>query len=293
MTFSSDIANLGDDGFVDSNGVKIHFVAKGTGPLVILIHGIPDFWYSWRHQIPALAKHFHVVAIDLRGYNLSDRPRGVENYTMDKFVGDVDAVVNHFKQDKATLVGHDAGGWISWQYAMAYPDKTERLVILNLPHPGCLKRELANNPEQQKASAYARQYQEDGRALLPDGSTVALTPELMAEWVAPILSQGNKAAKENYIEALGRLSIEGMVSFYQANYPRPPYKDETYPQVKCPVLLFHGLNDQWLLPAALNDTWRWLDKDLTLVTVPKAGHWIHHDAADLVTQRMVRWLTEE
>ena len=109
MAFSSDIANLGEDGFADSGGVKIHYVTKGTGPLVVLVHGIPDFWYGWRNQIPALAKHFQVVAIDLRGYNLSDQPKGVDNYTMDKLVGDVDAVVKHFEQKKATLVGHDCG----------------------------------------------------------------------------------------------------------------------------------------------------------------------------------------
>lgn len=293
MTFSFATADLGADGFADSGGVRIHYVTKGTGPLVILIHGCPDFWYSWRHQIPALAQHFHVVAVDLRGYNQSDRPEGVDSYTMDKLVGDVDAVIQHFGRARATLVGHDAGGWISWRYAMAHPEKTDRLVVLNLPHPRCLERELANNARQQQLSAYARQYQEDGRGLLPDGSTVVLTPELMAGSVAAALAQGDEAAKREYVEALGRLSIEGMVSFYRANYPRPPYKEETYPPVRCPVLMFHGLNDLWLVPEGLNDSWRWLEKDLTLVTVPDAGHWVHHDAPDLVTRRMVRWLTEE
>ena len=124
--------DLGEDGFADSGGVKIHYVTKGSGPLVVLIHGIPDFWYSWRNQIPALAQHFQVVAIDQRGFNLSDQPEGVENYTLDKLVGDVEAVVKHFGQQQATLVGHDSGGWISWRYAMAHPDKTERLVIVTL-----------------------------------------------------------------------------------------------------------------------------------------------------------------
>lgn len=292
MGSSADTSNLGEDGFADSGGVKIHYVTKGAGPLVILIHGIPDFWYTWRNQIPTLARQFQVVAIDLRGYNLSDQPKGVDNYTIDKLVGDVDAILRHFKQDQATLVGHDAGGWISWRFAMAHPDKTDRLVIVNLPHPRCLERELANNPEQQKVSAYARQYQEDGRGLLPDGSAVDLTPEMLADMVAPVLSQGDEAAMKKYDEALMRLSIEGM-GFYQANYPRPPYQEQVYPPVKCPVLMLHGLDDQWLSPSALNDSWRWLEKDLTLVTVPKAGHWVHHDAADLVTKRMVRWLTEE
>ena len=279
---------LGDEGFVDSGGVKIHYVTKGTGPLVVLIHGFPDYWYGWRRQIPALARHFQVVAIDLRGYNKSDQPKGVENYTIEKLVGDVEAVVKHLKKDKAIIVGHDWGGYIGWRFAMAHPDKTDRLVILNLPHPKCLQRELANNPQQQKASAYARQFQTDGRALFPGGPAVALTPELLASWVK------DEADRKRYVEALGRSSIEGMVSYYKANYPRPPYKDEAiFPPVKCPVLMFHGLDDPFLLPGALNDTWRWLEKDLTLVTVPKAGHWVHHDAADLVTKRMVRWLTQE
>ena len=280
--------DLGADGFVDSGGVRIHYVTRGTGPLVILLHGFPDFWYSWRGQIPALARHFQVVAVDLRGYNLSDQPKGLENYTMDKLVGDVDAVVKHFKKDKAVIVGHDWGGIIAWTFAMTHSDQTDRLVILNLPHPKCLQRELAKNPEQQKNSAYARQFQKDGRALLPDGSTVALTPELLALWVK------DEAARKKYIEAFRRSSIEEMVNYYKANYPRPPYTDEIdYPPVKCPVLMFHGLGDPFLLPGALNDTWRYVEKHLTLVTVPKAGHWVHHDAADLVTNRMVRWLTQE
>src|SRR5580704_7714637 len=98
---------MGEEGFADSGGVKIHYVTQGKGPLVILIHGFPDYWYTWRNQIPALAKHFQVVAIDLRGYNQSDQPKGVENYAFDKLVGDVDAVVQHFEQEKATIIGHD------------------------------------------------------------------------------------------------------------------------------------------------------------------------------------------
>jgi epoxide hydrolase 4 len=288
MEISSDMANLGDDGFANSGGVRIHYVTNGAGPLVVLIHGFPDFWYGWRNQIPALAKYFQVVAIDLRGYNRSDQPKGVENYTCDKLVSDVDAIVKHFGQKKATIVGHDWGGWISWCFAMAHPEKTDRLIILNLPHPKCLQRELVNNPQQQKNSAYARQLQKDGRGLLPDGSTIELTPELLASWVT------DDSDRKKYVQAFQRSAIEGMVSYYKANYPRPPYAEAgNCPPVQCPVLMFHGLDDPYLLPGALNDTWRWLEKDLTLVTVPKAGHWVHHDAADLVTKRMVNWLTQD
>src|SRR5262245_48111012 len=181
MASSTDMADLGNDGFADSGGVKIHYVASGTGRLVIFIHGIPGFWSDWRNQIPTLARHFQVAAIDQRGFNLSDQPEGVENYTLEKLVGDVDAVVKHFGQQKATIVGHDSGAWIGWHYAMAHPGKTERLVVVNLPHPRCLERELAKNPRQYEAGDYARQFQQlppGGRSLVHEGVTHVITPEL-------------------------------------------------------------------------------------------------------------------
>ncbi len=271
---------LGEAGFVDSGGVKIHYVADGKGPLVVLLHGFPDYSYTWRDQMPALAKNFQVVAIDLRGFNKSDQPKGVENYTLDKLVGDVDAVRKHFKHEKAIIVGHDWGGAIAWGYAMTHPDKTDRLIVLNLPHPKGLQRELATNPQQQKNSEYARAFQQDDAGK-------KLTPEKLTMWVK------EPDARKKYLGAMQRSSLEGMLNYYKANYPRPPYKDEkTYPQVQCSVLMFHGLDDPYLLPGALNDTWKWIDRDLTLITIPKAGHWVHRDAADIVTKRMVRWLAE-
>jgi epoxide hydrolase 4 len=274
-------AEIGEDGFADSDGVKIHYVTLGKGPLVVMLHGFPDYWYTWRDQMPALAKHFQVVAIDLRGYNQSDQPKGVENYALDKLVEDVSAVIKHLRQEKAILVGHDWGGAIAWTFAMTHPEKTERLVILNLPHPRGMLRELANNPEQQKNSAYARMFQQ------PDAAS-KLKPEMLVLWVK------ETDAQKKYLEAFRRSSIEGMLNYYKANYPRPPYKlERELPPVKCPVLMLHGLKDPYLLPGALNDTWKWVEKDLTLITIPTAGHFVHRDAADFVTKNMVSWLTRE
>jgi epoxide hydrolase 4 len=274
-------AEIGEDGYADNNGVKIHYVTLGQGPLVVLLHGFPDFWYSWRDQMPALAKKHQVVALDLRGYNLSDKPEGVENYAMDKLVGDVLAVLKHLKRDKATVVGHDWGGAIAWAFAMTHPDKIERLIILNLPHPRGLQRELANNPEQQKNSAYARNFQKLEAAGL-------VKPEMLTFWVK------EPDARKKYLEALKRSSMEGMLNYYKANYPREPYKaDRELPPVKCRVLMIHGLKDIYLLPGALNDTWKWVEKDLTLVTVPDAGHFVHRDAPEFVTKTMVRWLAAD
>jgi epoxide hydrolase 4 len=272
-----------EEGYVDSDGVKIHYVSEGKGPLVVLIHGFPDFWYTWHEQMPALAEHFHVVAIDQRGYNLSDKPDKVEDYSVAKLVGDVDAVLKHFKQDKAVIVGHDWGGIVAWTFAMTHPDKTDRLIILNLPHPKGLARELANNPDQQRNSQYARNFQQ------PDAAK-----HVTAEMLVAFMKFKNPEDRKKYLEAFKRSSMEGMLNYYKANYPKPPYKDDRdFPPVKCRVLMFHGLNDKALLPGALNDTWKWLDKDLTLVTIPGADHWVHHDAAALVTKTMVRWLNDQ
>ena len=272
---------LGTHGFVDSSGVKIHYVTVGEGPLVVMIHGFPDYWYTWRKQMPALAKHFQVVAYDQRGYNESGQPDGVSNYTIDKLVGDLLALIKHFGQEKAVIVGHDWGGMVAWSFAMAHPEKTQRLIILNLPHPQGLMRELANNAEQRQASQYARDFQ------APDAAA-KLNPEMLAFWVF------EADVRKQYVEAFRRSSVEAMLNYYKANYPREPYDAAAAdpPKIQCPVLMFHGLKDPFLLPGALNGTWNWVAKDLTLITIPDAGHFVQHDAADFVTKNMVRWLAE-
>lgn len=276
---NANAADLGESGFLDSGGVKLHYVKAGDGPLLVLLHGFPDFHYTWRDQIPALSKHFRVVALDLRGYNKSDKPEGVENYTMDKLVADVAAVPDHFKSKTMTLVGHDWGGAIAWAFAMTHPDRLDQLVILNLPHPNGLMRELATNPEQRKNSQYARDFQKPETAKF-------VKPEQLVTWVK------EPDARKEYLEAMKRSSVEGMLNYYKANYPREPYKDDAKrPPVKCRVLMIHGLDDKHLLPGALNDTWKWVERDLTLVTVPGAGHFVHRDKPEFVTRTMVRWLT--
>lgn len=274
-------AEADEHGFANSGDVKIHYVTAGEGPLVVMLHGFPDFWFTWRKQIPEFSKEHQVVAIDLRGFNKSDKPEGVENYTMAKLVGDVEAVIKHFGRTKATVIGHDWGGMIAWSFAMQHPEMMERLVILNLPHPACLTRELANNPAQQKASAYARRFQQ------PDTAS-QLTAEGLTFWVK------DATARPQYIEAMKRSSFEGMLNYYKANYPREPYTQQTdFPVVKCPVLMIHGLKDTALLADGLNGTWEYLQQPLTLVTVPNADHFVQQDAPELVTNTIVRWLADK
>ena len=282
---ASDVAEGGDfdsrvtHGYADSSGVKIHYASIGNGPLMVMIHGFPDFWYTWRAQMEALSDRFQCVAIDQRGYNLSDQPKGVENYSIRFLVADVAAVIKALGKDKAIIVGHDWGGLVAWQFALYQPQMTDRLIILNLPHPRGLNRELAHNPQQQKNSQYARDFQQ------PEAAS-KLTVEQLAFWVK------DPAARAKYVEAFKRSDFEAMLNYYKRNYPREPYTEDTSPVVKVqmPVLMIHGLGDIYLLPGALNNTWDWLDKDLTLVTVPGSGHFVQQDAADLVSRSMRAWL---
>lgn len=270
---ANDVYDRVEHGYADNDGVKIHYASLGEGPLVIMIHGFPDFWYTWREQMAALESDFKVVAIDQRGYNKSDKPEGVGQYTVPLLVADVAAVIRHHGEERAIIVGHDWGGIVAWTFALTRPEMTKRLVILNLPHPNGLARELRTNEEQYQHSAYARTFQEKG----PDAPDVffgrPMTPQTLSGSVK------DPAARERYVEAFERSDFTAMLNCYKANYPRaklgdPPPSGPPLPKVKMPVLMFHGLDDQALLPGGLNDTWEWLEKDLTLVTVPGAGHFI-------------------
>ena len=246
LSFAALAAQAGDaevtHHYADNDGVKIHYVMAGdSGPLVVMIHGFPDFWYSWNEQIKALQSTHRVAAIDQRGYNRSDKPVGLDNYAIPKLVSDVAAVIRDMGEKKAVIVGHDWGGMVAWSFAMSKPEMTDRLAVLNLPHPKGLNRELANNPDQQRNSQYARAFQ------LP-GAHKLLTAERLAGWV-----QG-EAKRAKYIEAMKRSDFEAMLNYYKRNYPRPPYEEDMSDPVrlKVPVLLIHGLDDKALLHGALN-----------------------------------------
>ena len=266
-------------GFATNNGVRIHYATLGQGPLVVMIHGFPDCWLTWRQVMEALAKEYETVAIDQRGYNLSDKPRGVEHYDMAALVEDVAAVVRARGRERAIIVGHDWGGAVAWSFAVKRPEMTEKLVILNLPHPRGIGRELARNPQQQKASAYARRFQQEG-------AHTNLTAEGLAFWVT------DARAKARYVEAFQRSDFDAMLNYYKRNYPREPYAEDPSPvaKVKCPVLMIHGLKDTALLSPGLNGNWDFVEKDFTLVTIPEAGHFVQQDAPELVTRSIRSWL---
>jgi pimeloyl-ACP methyl ester carboxylesterase len=265
--------------YANNNGVKIHYALYGTGPLVVFLHGFPDYWLTWRHQMLALSKSFRSAALDMRGYNLSDKPKGVENYNINRLVDDAAAVIVAEGEKSAVIVGHDWGGATAWNIAMRRPELVEKLAILNMPHPYSLARELATNPDQVKYSQYARNFMD------PEFYK-QISPERLGNWVR------DPAAKAKHLEAMKRSDPQAMLHYYQANYPREPYRVwESEPvHVKMPTLLIHGLKDKALASTGLNGLWNWVDADLTITTIPGADHFVQQDAADLVSRTLLAWL---
>jgi pimeloyl-ACP methyl ester carboxylesterase len=270
-----------EDRYATNDGVKIHYVAGGEGPLVVMIHGFPDYSRSWAKLMPALSDGYRVAAMDTRGYNLSDKPAQQAEYAMPKLIGDVEAVIRAEGADKAIVIGHDWGAAIAWQFAFAKPDMLDKLVIMSVPHPAAFAKEMASNPQQQANSAYARNFQQEG-------SETRLTAEGLAGWV-----QGpeDKAA---YVEAFKRSSFAGMMNYYRMNYPRTTSPQSAAapppPPLNVPLLVIHGMKDTALLSSGHSGTWEYVTKDTTILMVPDAGHFVQHDAAPLVNRTIRDWL---
>lgn len=274
----------GVDRYADNGGVKIHYVVQGQGPLVVLIHGFPDYWATWKPLMKTLnAAGYRTAAMDLRGYNLSDKPQGEAAYAMPNLVGDVAAVIKAEGQPNATVIGHDWGAAIAWNVAMSRPDAVNKLIILSVPHPAGMARELATNKAQQEGSNYARNFQKPG-------SEKMLTAEGLAGWVK------DPAEKPGYVEAFKRSDFGAMMNYYRANYPKgagaevgaPP----AMPPIKVPVLVIHGMKDTALNAAGHNGTWEHVEADTTILMAPTAGHFVQHDAEALVNRTIRDWLNE-
>ncbi len=276
------------EGVVDSDGVSVTYHMAGEGALVIFVHSITGPWFDWRNQMVAMSEHYRVVAMSTRGTDKSDKPQGVEHYTMAKISSDIAAIIDHFSEEKAIIVGQDSGGFYAWHFAMTHPDKTDRLVSLGTVHPAGLLRELASDPEQQQASMFQRGMQENPNAGAEFGERMKSIPAQPADPLGQLRA-----------EAYGRLDPESIVNFYKANWPRPPFSLETegfgfsiseFPAVQAPTLLIYGENSGPFKPGTLNDTWRWVDNELTVQVLPGVGHGPHTEVPELVTPRILEWL---
>ena len=270
------------DRFAQNGAVKIHYVVEGKGPLVVMIHGFPDYWATWKPLMATLsAAGYRTAALDNRGYNLSGQPKGEAAYAMPNLVGDVAAVIAAEGQKNAVVVGHDWGAAIAWNVALSRPDLVNKLVILSVPHPAGLARELATNKAQQEGSNYARNFQKEG-------SETALSAEGLAGWVK------DPKEKAGYVAAFKRSDFGAMMNYYRANYPKGAGADAPAPPptppIKVPVLVIHGMKDTALNAAGHNGTWEHVTADTTILMVPTAGHFVQHDAEALVDRTVKDWL---
>ncbi|AFZ25636.1 putative hydrolase or acyltransferase of alpha/beta superfamily [Cylindrospermum stagnale PCC 7417] len=275
--------------YITTNGVKLHYVTQGEGPLMLMLHGFPEFWYSWRHQIPEFAKNFQVVALDLRGYNDSHKPKEQSAYVMAESIKDVQGIIQGLGYETCILVGHDWGGAIAWNFAYAHPDMVEKLIILNLPHPAKFAEGL-RTPQQLLRSSYIFLFQ------LP------LLPELLLQAAdyAPIANaiQGtavNKSAFtpadiDAYKDAAGkRGALTAMLNYYRNIFQSPTPK-KTWSVLEVPTLLIWGEKDAALGKELTYGTAAYV-RDFQIKYIANSGHWVQQEQPELVTQYMREFLS--
>jgi pimeloyl-ACP methyl ester carboxylesterase len=279
-----------------ASGIRLHYASSGARgrPLILCVHGFPEYWGAWDDVLPALGEHAYAVAPDLRGYNLSTAPASVDAYRAREIVGDLVQLVAALGYGRAFVVAHDWGGAAAWQLAMSRPQMVEKLVILNSPHPYTFARELANNPAQQRASAYMN----DLRA--PDAEEV-LAEDDFARLFAVFGAAGggaptwlDPARRERYRRVWAR-GLAGPLNYYRATPLFPPTADAQGARalaldparfvVRVPTLVLWGMRDRALLPCLL-DGLDELVPQITVERLPAASHWLAHEEPVLVAARI-------
>ena len=272
-------------GYADVNGVNLHYAAVGNGKLMLFLHGFPEFWYAWRLQLEAFGGNYQAVAPDMRGYNLSSKPTDVHNYHLSVLAEDVASLIDYFGQRTAIVVGHDWGGGVAWEFAHAYPDRVEKLITINAPHPDIFRRELAHNPAQQKASEYIlwfRSMEAEERLI---ANNFALLTDIM---IKPGLQQGyfTEADHTAYLNAWSQPgAITGGLNYYRANNfeprrPEPP-KTGTQSTIAAPTLVIWGEKDEALLVSNLRGLEQYAST-LHVERILDATHWIVHERSNLI-----------
>lgn len=265
--------------FASNGNVKLHYIAAGSGPPVIFLHGFPDHGFGWRRQIEVLSSKFRVLAPDLRGFGSSDKPRGHAHYALlPNLVQDVLAILMAEQLSQASIVGHDWGGTIAWWLAMRVPSAVRHLIILSSPHPRNYLRAMADSANA-GYFGYVRRFQEAGAAALP-------TPEELAAWAPDVDDRQALAA------SLRRSDPEAMLGYYRANVPLGRVPDiGPLPLVRAPTLVLFGTDDPYVPASAFDGTFREIDNVSATVALPGAGHFIHHQAAGFVSREIEAWVS--
>ncbi|MDX2099737.1 MAG: alpha/beta hydrolase [Leptolyngbyaceae cyanobacterium bins.59] len=273
--------------WIDTNGIKLHYVTQGNGPLVLMLHGFPEFWYSWRHQIPEFAKDYKVVALDLRGYNESDKPTDRAAYVMDEFIRDVWGVIHGLGYDRCTLVGHDWGGIIAWNFAYAHPQMVSQLIILNVPHPAKFSEGL-RTPQQLFRSSYLFVFQLPGvpELLLQANDYGAI--ESVLKGTAVNKDAFTQADLEAYKDAAAkRGALTAMLNYYRNLLHQHVFQD--WRVLEVPTLMIWGEEDKALGKELTYGTENYV-RDFHIHYIPNCGHWVQQEQPELVNQYMREFL---
>ncbi|MGH2879468.1 MAG: alpha/beta fold hydrolase [Solirubrobacteraceae bacterium] len=267
-------------------GTRLHYVEAGSGPLVVLLHGFPEFWYSWRHQIePIAAAGYRVVAPDMRGYNTSSRPQDWRQYQVELLAGDIAGLVTALGEDQCFLVGHDWGAAVAYGVAMYQPQVVKRLAILNVPHPVRML-EGFRTLRQLRKSWYMFFFQ------IP-----RLPERLIARddfsFAKRSLRSDSKDAftdedLERYVEAWSQPgALTGMINYYRAALRRSPRNPEArLARIECPTLVIWGLRDRHLGSELADPPRKWVP-NARLEQIEDATHWVQHDAPERVNELLI------
>jgi pimeloyl-ACP methyl ester carboxylesterase len=279
--------------YAEVNGVRLHYVSKGEGKLILFVHGFPEFWAEWENQLEAFGKDYQAVAVDMRGYNLSSKPEDVDAYHVTDLIEDLRALAEHLGHEKFILVAHDWGGAVAWSFAMRNPQWLEKLIIINAPHAAIFARELLENPAQQKASEYM--------LLLRSPQAEQVLSENNYDRLLKVLVEfGSKwemsdEIRRKYVEAWSRPgALTGGLNYYRVSplYPPTSKADEEsikgimdlpheWFEVKVPTLVIWGEEDQALLTGNLDGIEEYV-ADLTVKRIPDATHWVIHEQPEVV-----------
>jgi epoxide hydrolase 4 len=272
------------------NGVRLHYVEAGAGPLVVLLHGFPEYWYSWHRQIgPLVAAGFRVLAPDMRGYNLSDKPGGVRAYRAEALMADVAGLIRHAGESSATVIGHDWSGVLAWLLPLHYPDMVRNRVILNAPHPAAFRRELRRGFNQLRRSWYVFFFQLPllPEALMRAGDFALLRRMLTRQPVRPGAFSAEDIA--HYRRALAQPgALTAAINWYRAAFRRRPRPGEDAPS-NVPTLLIWGERDAFLSLRLTEGLEQWAP-NLRIERIADASHWVQNDAPERVNELILEFL---
>jgi epoxide hydrolase 4 len=289
------VAALGTDqfreGYADLSETRLHYVEVGEGPLVVLLHGFPEFWYGWRFQIPALAAAgFRVVAPDMRGYNTSSKPPGVAAYDVDRLAVDVRDLIQERGAQAARVAGHDWGAAVAWVTAMNHPEVVERLAILNVPHPRRLLRAVRRPPQLAK-SWYMFFFQ---LPWLPEQAARVGRWRFFRVWgLGTATSPGAFTAQDidRYVEAWSQPgAATATINYYRAVFKQSPRRAEGRMRVvQAPTFVIWGERDRYLGRELADPDPADVPNLERVVRLPDASHWVQHDEPERVNQLLTEF----